>query len=481
MTSSMFKQRSSSVLRHGVTFAIAMLAAGCASFKPIPPDAGIENPAGWTMQASDAAGESAVWPAADWWRGFGSTELDDLIVRARAGNPDLGAAYLRIVQAQAQAKIVGATLYPQVDFGADAAHQGVVGGGSGESYGLSLGASYEIDLWGRNRADRAAARAQVEASELNRETVALTLTAGVATSYLQVLSLRERLAVARLNLALAEDVLELVEARARFGSASPLELAQQRAAVASQRAGLPPLEQQEREARATLALLLGVPPQGFDVQARGLEDLRMPQVRAGLPAELLQRRPDIRAAEMQLVIAQADIAIARAALFPSLRLSGSLSSRGDSLSVLFSQDPSYSIAAALAMPIFNAGRFSAARDAAEARHEELLLGYRGVILTALSDVDTVLGDLEALAEQAHWQEETLRQAEVTLELAQARYRAGAADLLTVIDAQRTLYQARDQEAQLRVLRLQATVELYRALGGGWSEEGSASNPQETTT
>lgn len=479
MTASLFVHaRPAATLRRGAALALALLAAGCASFKPQQPEAGIATPTGWTVQAAD---ETAVWPAAEWWHGFGSAELDGLIARARTGNPDLAAAYLRIVQAQAQARIVGSTLYPEVSLGADAARQGVVGSGNSDSLGLSLGASYEIDLWGRNRADRAAARAQVEASELDRATVALTLTSGVATAYLQVLSLRERLAIARLNLELAEDVLGLVEARARFGSASPLELAQQRAAVAGQRANIPALEQQEREARATLALLLGEPPQGFDVQSRGLEGLLLPQVQAGLPAELLQRRPDIRGAEMQLIVAQADIAIARAALFPSLRLSGSLATRGDSLSVLFSQNPSYSIAAALAMPIFNAGRLSAARDIAETRHEELLLSYRRAILSALSDVDTVLGDLEALEEQARWQEEARRQADIALELAQARYQAGAADLLTVIDAQRTLYQARDQEAQLRVLRLQAVVELYRALGGGWSEDGGEFKPEETTT
>ncbi|MDR2877533.1 MAG: efflux transporter outer membrane subunit [Chromatiales bacterium] len=472
MTLSTFKQR---MFPRSTVIALAVLATGCASFKPLPPQSGVETPAAWSMAGEQSAVNTVAWPAADWWRSFGSAELDRLIMRARVSNPDLGAAYQRILQARAQAKIVGATLYPQLDLGADAARQGVISASGSNSFALSLGASYEVDLWGRNHADRTAARAQVEASEFNRATVALTLTAGVANSYLQVLSLRQRLAIAQQNLKLAEDVLAVVEARARYGSASPLELAQQRAAVATQRITLPVLEQQEREARATLAVLLGVPAQGFDVQAQGLDGLLLPQAEVGLPSELLQRRPDIRSAEMQLIVAQADIAIARAAMFPSLRLNGSLATRGDSLSALFSQDPAYSIAAALTMPIFNAGRLAAARDVAKARHEELLLNYRSAILAALSDVDVVISNLDALEKRARWQFEARQQAEIALELAKVRYQAGATDLLTVLDAQRTLYQARDQEAQLHVLRLQAVVELYRALGGGWSESARDSD------
>lgn len=202
--------------------------------------------------------------------------------------------------------------------------------------------------------------------------------------------------------------------------------------------------------------------------------MSVPEVVPGIPAELLQRRPDIRRAEMDLIAAEADIVIARAALFPSLRLTGSFGLRSEELSTLFDGDPLWSIASALAMPIFNSGRLAANRELAESRYREVLQGYRGAILAAFADVDTVLEDLEALREQAHWQTEARSEAETALSLAEARYRAGAADLLAVLDAQRTLYQARDAEVQLRAERLRALVALFRALGGGWSEEGDSS-------
>lgn len=459
-------KKSARPLRVAIAVALSgVLLAGCASFRPSEPAPEVDMPAEWSRVATD----EALWPAADWWRGFDSRELDALIERARRSSPDLAVAWERILQAEARARIAGASLLPEVDFAADAGRSGAIGAGARSNFGLSLGASYEVDLWGRNSADRAAARAMVAASVHDRATVALTLSAGVADTYLQILSLRERIMVARLNLQIAEGVLQLVEARERFGSASPLDLAQQRAAVASQRAGIPPLEQQEREARAALALLLGETPQGFDVGASGLTGMSVPEVVPGIPAELLQRRPDIRRAEMDLVAAEADIAIARAALFPSLRLTGSFGLRSEELSTLFDGDPLWSIASALAMPIFNSGRLAANRDLAESRYREVLQGYRGAILAAFADVDIVLGDLEALREQSHWQTEARSEAETALSLAEARYRAGAADLLTVLDAQRTLYQARDAEVQLRAERLRALVALFRALGGGWGE------------
>lgn len=467
----MKRKHGHSLLRAAMIAALsgAML-SGCATFRSGEVDSGFEMPGEW----SQAAPGEVRWPDTEWWHGFGSAELDGLIARAQESNPDLAAAFERILQAEARAKIAGASLLPEVDFAADAGRSGVIGNGAASNFGLSLGAAYEVDLWGRNSADRAAARAQVAASVHDQETVALTLSAGIADLYFQVLSLRERLTVARLNLEAAESVLRLVEARERFGSASPLELAQQRAAVAQQRAGIPALEQQEREARAALALLLGEVPQGFDVTASELTGLSMPAVAPGLPAELLQRRPDIRRTEMELIAAEADIAIARAALFPSLRLTGSLGLRSDELSTLFDGDPLWSVASALTMPIFNSGRLAANRDLAESRYRELLHGYRGVILSAFADVDTVLGNLDALEERARWQTEARKEAETALSLAEARYRAGASDLLAVLDAQRTLYQARDAEVQLRAERMRAKVDLFRALGGGWAGDSEPS-------
>ena len=444
-----------------LTFPFWLMACGTTLVQPAQP----APPAGWEY----GQGVTDAWPARDWWRGFASTELDALMQQAQANNPDSNAAAARILQAEAQARIAGATLLPNVDAGLDAGRSGIVDqGGGSASYSASLGASYELDFWGANRAQQAGARAALAATAYDRETVALTLTAGVANTYLQVLSLQERLDIARLNLALAEEILRVVEARVSSGAGTPLDLARQRAVVARQRASVQPLLQQERDARATLALLLGQVPQSFAVEGQ-LVDILIPHVMAGLPADLLMRRPDIRQQEARLLAADADIAVARAAFFPSVRLTGAVGTRSDVFSELFSGDLLYNLGASLTQPIFNAGRLRAQRDLSEARKLELLALYRGAIQQAFAEVDLSLSNIETLAEQAFQQDIELTQTRRAFTLAEARYREGADDLLTLLDAQQSLYQAEENNGLLRLAQMQAIVTLYRVLGGGWSE------------
>lgn len=439
-----------------------VLLAGCVAIEPA--DRAVATPVDWNATAT----ESGVWPTRDWWRGFASTELDTLIGTAENNNLDLAAAAARVLQAEAQARSAGAALLPTVDLSVGASRAGSFGGeGGSDSFSAGLGASYELDFWGRNRAGLEAARAALRGSRYNRDTVALTVTAGVANTYLQVLSLRDRLAIARLNLANAERVLGIVDSRVRNGAVSRLDLAQQRATVASLRASIPPLEQQERDARSALAILLGRAPQGFDVQAITLAGLQAPPVIAGLPAGLLTRRPDIAAAEANLAAADADLAAARAALLPSVQLTGSSGVRSDALRDLFDGDPFYNIGASLVQTVFDGGRLRAQRDSAAARQLELLQNYRAAVLAGFADVESALGSTASLAEQTRAQEDVLSQAQLAFQLAETRYRAGEVDLLTVLDAQRTLYSAQDQLRQLRLAQLQAVVGVYRALGGGW--------------
>ena len=302
--------------------------------------------------------------------------------------------------------------------------------------------------------------------------MALTVTAGVATTYLQVLSLRDRLDVARRNLAIAEDVLALVEAKVGAGAASDLDLAQQRTVVAQRRAAVPPLEQSVREQLAALAVLLGKVPTGFDVAGTSLSSVKVPPVATGLPSSLLQRRPDVKAAEARLVGADADIAAARAAFFPQVGLSASMALSGAAAGDIFSlSDAAWSLGASLVQVIFDGGRLSAQRDLAEARKLELLASYRAAILAAFQDVEVALGAVDALERQRVLQDEVVAQARRALELAQIQYRAGAADLLSVLSAQQSLYSAEDSAAQVKLSALQARVTLYRVLGGGWSAEG----------
>jgi multidrug efflux system outer membrane protein len=450
-----------------------------------PTQPAIKTPTAWVAPTPIAAD---AWPSADWWRRIGSAELDAFMVEAQAQNLDLVAATARIAQVEAQARITSSALWPQLSLGADASRRGPLDPGAyrdennvpagtdldTDSFGLSLAASYEVDFWGRNRANRTAALESLRASAYDRQTVALTVSTSVASTYLGILSLREQIAIADNNLANARDILQVVEAKTRLGSVSPADLAQQRGVVAAQEATLAPLLQQEREALVALAVLLGRNPQDIQVDARSLGDLIVPLVTGGLPSELLQRRPDIARAEADLASADANVVAARAAFFPSLDLSGALSLETAVLSTLFGPaGAAYSIAGSLAQPIFDGGRLIAEEDLAIAQREELIANYRAAIITAFSDVENALGLVRSLADQVRLQEEQVAQAQIAFDIVNARYLAGAVDLIELLNAQRTLFDAQDTLGQLRLQQMQAAIGLYGALGGGWQDRGKA--------
>jgi len=300
--------------------------------------------------------------------------------------------------------------------------------------------------------------------------VALTATAATASTYFQLLSLRERIEIARLNLENARSVLMVTESRVRNGIASQLELAQQRSTIAGQEAAIPQLEQQELETRAALALLLGRPPEGFDVQAQALTEIAAPAVAPGLPSELLARRPDVVAVEASLEAANANLAVARAELLPSISLTGSGGVSSGTLTGLVT-NPFFAagIGLSLAQTIFDSGRREAVTDEARAREQELLLAYRSATITAFSEVETTLGSIANLEAQEMYQAEQVAQSEIAFNIAEARYREGVDDFLVVLDSQRSLYQARDQFGLIRLQQLLALVALYKALGGGWED------------
>jgi NodT family efflux transporter outer membrane factor (OMF) lipoprotein len=443
----------------------ALALSACATTSPVPELASSDVPMAFEQPVAEAA---PIWPKPDWWRGFGSDELNGLIVSAQSGNLDLAAAETRILQADARVREAGSALLPTVSIGGDTNLRS--GSGGSTPTGVSLGASYEFDFWGRNRSLLTAAQASNRATRADRETVALTATATTASTYFQLLSLRERIEIARLNLENAEAVLAVTDARVRNGAASPLELAQQRQTIAGQRAQIPQLEQQELETRAALAVLLGRPPEGFDVTARDLAAIQAPSVAPGLPSELLTRRPDVVTAEASLEGANANLAVARAALLPSISLTASGGISTGTLTGLVT-NPIYSagIGLSLAQTIFDAGRREAVTDEARAREQELLLAYRGTVIIAFSEVETTLGSIANLSEEVVLREEQAAQAQIAFDIAQARYREGVDNFLVVLDAQRSLYQSRDQLQQTRLQQLLQLVALYRALGGGWED------------
>jgi NodT family efflux transporter outer membrane factor (OMF) lipoprotein len=412
--------------------------------------AGLVLPGHWRAPA----GSSTLAVDAEWWRSFGSHELSGLVVAARASSFDVVAAAARVRQADALARIAGAALLPAVDGAASAGRSKAAGDTGRTSYTVRLAASYELDIWGAHRAIRQAAVDTLSATAYARDAVVLTLTAGVADTYLQTLALRERAHIARQNRDTGERILALVESQYRAGAATALDLAQQKTLVAQLRQVVALYDQQARNSLTALATLMGRAPQEFEVVGAALEAIDVPMADAGVPSNLLTRRPDVAQAERQLAAADADVTVARAAMLPSITLTASAGVGGDRLRGLFDR-PIYDLAAGLAAPIFNA------------RREELLADYRKAIVDALGDVEAALNAIDGLQYQQQAQREALEQAREAVRLAESRYRAGADTLLALLDAQRTLYAAQDQTVRLRSARLQAAVALYKALGGGW--------------
>ncbi len=440
------------------------------------PDSDIQPPAAW--QSPHTAG--VTYDNQQWWNRFGSPQLGRLIEQARLGSYDLAAAIARVRQAQADTVIAGGSQLPEVKAGVNANRQKLLRG-SGYSqldadsdndavdyFTANLTASYEIDFWGGQRAGRDSAQFSLKASEFDQATVELTLLSGVANGYAQALSLQEQSRIAELNLANAQSVLKLVQTRFDSGSATALELAQQKSLVAAQHRQLPLVQQQAEDARISLAALLGRPVQALSMGQERFDQLTWPAIDAGVPSQLLSRRPDIARAEAQLAAAQADVTVARAAMLPTVTLTAELGSGADRADDML-RSPFYNLTAGLLAPVFNNGRLGAQRDKATARQQDLLETYRGAIINGFADVEKALNSIRGLDEQRGWQSEELSQAQTAFNIAQSRYQAGAEDLLTVLETQRTLYAAQDLNVQLRLSRMQASIALYKALGGGWQD------------
>lgn len=455
---------------------LCLLLNACAASLPAV-DSGVAAPTAWQYAERDAAQLNNQ----RWWTQFGSPQLNRLIEQARRDSFDVAAAVARVRQAQAKAVIAGAPLLPEVKFNLSTSHQRLLRGQGGpdldatqsndtvNSFGANLSASYEVDFWGGRAAARASALHSLRASASDQATVELTLLSNVADRYAQTLAARQREQIAELNLANARNVLELVQTRYDAGSATALELAQQQSLVASQQRQLPLIQQLAQESRITLAALLGQPVQALDLGTEPFQALTWPRIGPGVPSQLLSRRPDLAKAEAELAAAQADVRVARAAMLPAVTLGATFGSdAGKAVEIL--RSPYYTLTGGLVAPIFNNGRLSAERDKARARQDELLQTYRGAIINGFADVEKALSNITRLDQQRQWQTQELQAAQNALRIAESRYQAGAEDWLSVLDSQRTLYTAQDLNVQLRLSRLQASIALYKALGGGWESD-----------
>ncbi|SDU16551.1 efflux transporter outer membrane subunit [Halopseudomonas salegens] len=457
-------------------FASLTLSA-CALQTPLP-EQPIAPPAHWSTESS-AELETTDWTA---WQ---SAQLQTLQQQALSANLDIASSIARLRQADAQLQQSGASLLPQLSAGlganrSDSERTDSDGNSSRNSYSGNLNASYEVDLWGRLRAERDASRASLLASEFDHASLLLTIEASVASTWFQRLETRRRLQLAEDSLANAQRVLELVENRYRLGAIDSLEVSQQRTLVAQLQAGLPTLRQQYRQQSNALALLIGQGPDAELPESAPalLADLQVPEIAPGLPASLLQRRPDIRASEARLQAANADLTAARAALYPSIQLTGQYGAQSLALSSLVNNPvTAWNLAAGLSQPIFQGGRLRARVAQTRARQDELLIDYQRTLLTAFIDVDNALSNVDQTRQRAAYLAATEAEASRALELAEIRYRSGAIDLQTLLDTQRTWYSSQDNLAQVRAAQLLASVDLFRALGGGW-QAGAVSYPTD---
>jgi NodT family efflux transporter outer membrane factor (OMF) lipoprotein len=317
---------------------------------------------------------------------------------------------------------------------------------------------------------RDAARAAAAASRYDQQTVALTVISSVASTYFQALELRDRLEVAQQNLDNGQHILKGLRAEQSAGTATGLDVAQQETAVALLNAAIPPLQQQFRQTVYALAVLVGRTPESIDVEAGTLNTLSSPAIVEGLPSQLLARRPDVAEAEQNLIAANADITVARAALFPDIQLTAGGGYESTALTSLVSPpNRVYSIAAGLTQPIFHGGALRAQVTFSKARYTELLTTYHKTVITAFSNVEGALVATQQTAEQRKRQLDAVATAKRAYEFAQAQMSAGTVNILTVLNTENALFSAQDQLVQDNFLRLQALVDLFTALGGGWHQ------------
>lgn len=445
-----------------------------------PPEPGLDIPKAYDLGPKNPVVAETALPPLDWWRGFRSKELTEIIEAASAANLDIAAAVARIVQADAQARIVGAPLLPLIDLHGSASRLrssrstsfGVTsstGGTERDFLSTSLTASYEIDFWGKNRSILRAAEETAVAGRYDSEVVGLTTVVATATAYFQVLAAQDRLRVARNNVRSATRILDLIQQRVTAGTASALDLAQQQSLVNTQRATIPPLEQTLALNRNALAVLIARSPEHVRIRGGSLNSIASPRVTPGLPSELLAQRPDIRKAEANLAAANANVANARAQFLPSIQLTGEGGYQSAVLRILLRPEAAFfTLTSSLTQPIFHGGALLGNLDLQKGMQDELLQTYRKSVIQAFSDVETALSGIRQTALAERLQREVVTSSRRAFDISEERLRQGTIDLVLLTQTQQTLYAAEDALAQAQLAHLLAVVSLYQALGGGWS-------------
>ena len=416
-----------------------------------------------------------------WWEVFKDAELQQLVRTALQHNYDLREAVARVEAARANLGITRSDQFPQVGVSGDLQFTRLSRNGSfrlpgslvqsqnrnwGEAF-LDL-LSFEVDIWGRLRRATEAARATLLSTEEYRKAVVTTLVSDVATAYITLRVLDYQLEIARRTLETRRASLQLVQSRQGGGVATLVDLRQAEELVHTAAEIIPSLQQQTEQTENQISLLLGENPRAVIRQGRFNDDLFPPEVPTGLPSALLERRPDIRAAEQNLIAANAEIGVARAAYFPRLSLSGSLGGQSSQLSSLFSgPNRAWSFVPQITQPIFTAGRIRSTVKFAEAQRDISLIQYQKTIQTAFTDVSNALIARQRVRERRVQQEALVAAIEDRKRLAYVRFRGGVDTMLNALDADRELLQAELDLKELKLNELLSVVQLYKALGGGW--------------
>lgn len=457
--------------------ALAVLLSGCA----VGPD--YLRPANWLPAAFKEAPTAVAETKTDnpaivqqWWTLFNDTTLNELVDLALRQNADLRSAVARVEQADAAAREAGASLFPNVDVQAAGSNTHLSEKTAtwsvnspevlrARSAGLSL--SYELDVWGRVRRSNEAARASLLASQYGRDSIRLSVAGLVAANYLNLRALDAQLAITAESLSSREESAKLVKTRVDAGLVSPLDQYQADGALAALQAQQAELRRSRALLAHQLALLTGKPD--LEVAAGPLSAIPLPpQPPAGLPADLIEARPDVRQAEQQLIAANANIGVAKAAYYPKFSLTGVLGSESKTLSDLFSSGAgTWSAGLSLLMPIFDFGKTGARVDQAKALNQQSLIAWQKTLETAYKEVRDALVSLNELGTAESAQENRADNARKALDLARLRYDAGYSGYLEVLDAQRSANEAQLAAIATRQARLNAAVDLFKALGGGW--------------
>ncbi|MCG1041951.1 efflux transporter outer membrane subunit [Mycetohabitans sp. B8] len=457
----------------------AALLAGCTNARRQPlPAVGL--PAHWT--AYDASGATAQThpcaafsPAepcaaasipADWWRSFGDPVLDRLIADALAVNNDLAAAAIRVYRAQLRANLVATNLTPTVTLGGNGrvsrtldSHQTL------RASSVSGSLNYELDLWGKLDAQRDAARWEADATQADREAARLSLIGTTAALYWQIGYLNQQIALGDANIAYARRTLALVRARHAAGAVSGLDVAQAEQSLSTQRAMQTQWIQQRTEDRHALAILFDRPPQARAAEPAALPDRPLPAVPAGLPADLLARRPDLRAAEFRLRGLLANVDITRTHFYPSLTLTSSVGTSSMSLERALS-NPIATLGLGLALPFIQRNTMQLQIKVSQTQYEEAVVNFRQQLYTALGEVENALSARVQLEQESEQRTLSLAQAQRAEALARARFVAGATGVQPWLDQQQRLRDAQSADALNRLHRLNNRMTLYKALGGG---------------